>query len=184
VPTVYWKHYFDWGADLRNKIQALINARKVAGVNAGSPLHLQHNAQIKGIYAAGIVGRNGDLYVRIGGGDRDWQPFYSGYADYREYARGDGWKVWVGLPGNPGLQQAPLRAALPVPDYREPSSFAIPDDLLNGSWRTAAASWRAFERAGTRRRPLSSSARYCPLGLHRLMRVWSGGRPPVSRPDF
>jgi alpha-amylase len=131
VPTVYWKHYFDWGAGLRDKIQALINARKVAGVNAGSALHLQHNAQIKGIYAARIVGRNGDLYVRIGGGDRDWQPFYSGYADYREYAQGDGWKVWVGLPGNPGLQQAPLRAALPVPDYREPSSFEIPGDLLN-----------------------------------------------------
>ena len=41
VPCVYWKHYFDWGDDLRNKIRALINARKVAGVHSGSELHLQ-----------------------------------------------------------------------------------------------------------------------------------------------
>src|SRR5205823_4931808 len=23
VPTVYWKHYFDWGVDLQNKVRAL-----------------------------------------------------------------------------------------------------------------------------------------------------------------
>ena len=51
--------------------------------------------------------------------------------DYREYAQGAGWKVWVGLPGNPGLQQAPLRAALPVPEYEEPESLDVPDELLN-----------------------------------------------------
>ena len=39
VPCVYWKHYFDWGQDLQNKIRALINARKVAGVHSGSDLH-------------------------------------------------------------------------------------------------------------------------------------------------
>jgi alpha-amylase len=32
VPTVFWKHYFDWGGDLRERIKALINARKVAEV--------------------------------------------------------------------------------------------------------------------------------------------------------
>jgi alpha-amylase len=31
VSCVYWKHYYDWGSDLQNKIKALINARKVAG---------------------------------------------------------------------------------------------------------------------------------------------------------
>jgi alpha-amylase len=51
--------------------------------------------------------------VRISGDDAAWQPSASGYADYREYAGGEGWKVWVGLPGNPGVQQAPLRAAFP-----------------------------------------------------------------------
>ena len=36
LPSVYWKHYFDWGPELQNKIRALINARKVAGVTSGS----------------------------------------------------------------------------------------------------------------------------------------------------
>lgn len=131
VPTVYWKHYFDWGASLRDKIGALINARKVAGVHAGSPVHLQNNAQQRGVYAARVVGRSGDLYVRIGGSDLEWEPFHSGYEGYREYAAGAGWKVWVGLPGNPEVQQASLREALPVPDYTEPGSIEVPDELLD-----------------------------------------------------
>ena len=131
VPTVYWKHYFDWGSELRGRIRALINARKVASVHAGSTVHLQENARAAGIYAARIVGRSGDLYVRIGGDDAAWQPFYSAYQSYREYAHGAGWKVWVGLPGNPEFQEAPLRPALPIPAYREPHTIDVPDHLLN-----------------------------------------------------
>src|SRR5271165_4944083 len=106
VPCVYWKHYFDWGNVLKEKIKALVNARKCAGVHSGSQLFLQNNAGYKGVYAARINGTNGDLYVRVGGNDHDWQPSDSGYGGYREYARGAGWKVWVGLPGNPDLQQS------------------------------------------------------------------------------
>jgi alpha-amylase len=131
VPSVFWKHYFDWGDDLRNKLRALINARKVAGVHAGSTVHLQSNAQSQGIYAARVVGRNGDLYVRVGGDDQRWEPSHSSYQNYREYAQGQGWKVWVGLPNNPDVQQAPLKAALPVPSYREPNTIEVPDSLLN-----------------------------------------------------
>jgi alpha-amylase len=131
VPCVYWKHYFDWGDDLRNKINALINARKVAGVKSGTPLHTQQNALAVGVYAAMLEGANGQLYVRVGGSDADWQPHFSDYHDYREYAQGSGWKVWVKLPGNPEVQQAPLRPALPVPAYREPQGISIPDEWLN-----------------------------------------------------
>ena len=120
IPTVYWKHFFDWGAELRNKLTALINARKVAGVHAGSALHLQQNARARGVYAAMIEGSKGELYVRVGGSDNDWQPSMSDYRDFREYAQGAGWRVWVKLPGNPPLRQAPLRTALPVPTYRPP----------------------------------------------------------------
>jgi alpha-amylase len=130
VPTVYWKHFFDWGTDLREKIKALINARKVAGVHAGSAIYTQDNARARGVYAARIPGRHGDLYVRIGGSDAEWQPYHSGYEHYREYAAGSGWKVWVGLPGNPPVQQAPVKSALPVPDYREPDTIIVPDDWL------------------------------------------------------
>jgi alpha-amylase len=126
VPCVYWKHYFDWGSDLQNKIKALINARKVAGINAGSKVDLQENAKYSGVYAARITGRKGELFVRIGGSDQQWQPSASGYSDYREYAQGAGWKVWVKLPGNPPVQQAPLRGPLPVPEYRTADQIEPP----------------------------------------------------------
>jgi hypothetical protein len=51
IPTVYGKHYFDWGSSLQAKLEALINARKVAGVNSGSVEHLQDNAAARGVYA-------------------------------------------------------------------------------------------------------------------------------------
>lgn len=121
VPTVYWKHYFDWGSDLQQKIKALINARKVVEVTSGSTIYTQQNARSKGVYAAFIEGKNNKaLYVRIGGSDDDWQPHFSGYKDYREYAKGNGWKVWVKLPGNPPVQQASLKNKLPVPTYQKP----------------------------------------------------------------
>ncbi len=131
IPCVYWKHYFDWGDDLRNKIRALVNARKVAGVHSGSELRLQENARQKGVYAAHIPGRDGDLFVRVGGNDDNWQPHFSGFQDYREYARGAGWKVWVKLPGNPDVQQAPLKVGFPVPEYKDPTQIEVPDNLLN-----------------------------------------------------
>jgi alpha-amylase len=117
VPTVFWKHYFDWGSDLQNKIKALINARKVAGVHAGSTVHPQDNGRAVGIYAARVDGRHGELYVRVGANDERWQPSASGYTDYREYAQGAGWKVWLKLPGNPPVRQADLKPPLPVPAY-------------------------------------------------------------------
>ena len=79
VPTVYWKHYFDWGPDLQAKIRLLINARKLAGVHAGSPVYPQNNATAQGVYAARIDGSRGRLFVRIGGSDASWQPGASGY---------------------------------------------------------------------------------------------------------
>jgi alpha-amylase len=131
VPCVYWKHVFDWGEPLRQKITALINARKIAGVTAGSRLNTQQNALAKGVYAAMIEGRQGQLYVRIGGSDEDWQPAMSNYHDYREYAAGAGWKVWVSLPGNPAVQQAAPRGALPVPTFHKPEDIDVPEALLN-----------------------------------------------------
>jgi alpha-amylase len=126
VPCVYWKHYFEWGQDLQNKIKALINARKVAGVNSGSSVDLQDNARQAGIYAARVHGTHGDLYVRVGGDDTQWQPSNSGFTDYREYAAGSGWKVWVGLPGNPPIVTAPHHAAFPVPKYKQANSQKAP----------------------------------------------------------
>src|SRR5205807_1237359 len=110
------------------RIAALINARKVAGVDAGSALHVQQNAKSRGVYAAMVQGRNGALFVRVGGEDTEWQPSASNYSDFREYASGDGWRVWVRLPGNPPVQQAASKPALPVPTYQRPEDINVPDD--------------------------------------------------------
>src|SRR5688572_3539309 len=48
----------------------------------GSAIHLQDNARPSGVYAAGVVGRHGDLYVRIGGNDAHRDPSGSGYGGY------------------------------------------------------------------------------------------------------
>lgn len=131
VPCVYWKHYFDWGQRLRERIKAIINARKVAGVTSGSALFVQQNAKDKGVYAARVQGSKGDLYVRIGGSDDNWQPSFSNYANYREYATGDGWKVWVAIQGNPEVQQARRHDPFDVPTYRTPESIDVPDSWLD-----------------------------------------------------
>ncbi len=105
----------------------MINPRKVAGVHSGSAIDLQDNARSSGVYAARVQGRQGNLYVRIGGSDAQWEPSMSRYVDYREYAQGAGWKVWVGLPGNPQLRQAPLKPSLPVPSYVPPTNISAAD---------------------------------------------------------
>lgn len=125
VPCVYWKHYFEWGQDLQNKINGLIDARKAAGVDAGSVVNLQDNARRNGVYAAFIEGSHGALYVRIGGDQNSWQPSDSGYSGYREYVHGAGWQVWVGLPGNPEIQQMPQNNPLPPPPAFQPAASIV-----------------------------------------------------------
>lgn len=131
VPCVYWKHYFDWGRDLRERIKFLINARKVAGVHSGSRLHTQDNARARGVYAAFVEGKNGKLYVRIGGSDNEWNPSQSSYQDYCEYAAGTGWKVWVALPDNPAMKIAPQATGLGVLTFQKPTDISIPDSMVN-----------------------------------------------------
>ena len=60
----------------------------------------------------------------------DWEPSHSGYQGYRDYARGSGWAVWVGRPGNPDFREAPLKGPLPVPVYRDPATITVSDEML------------------------------------------------------
>jgi hypothetical protein len=100
---MYWKHYFEWGTSLQQKIKALINARKVAGIHSGSAISLQNDAASAGVYAARVVGRNGTLYVRIGGSDAEWQPSFSNYTDYSRVRTGSRVEGLAGLAGQPRL---------------------------------------------------------------------------------
>lgn len=132
IPCVFWKHYFDWGQELQDKIKALINARKVAGVHSGSVIHTQHIARDAGVYAAMIVGKNGNLYVRIGGEDNQWEPSKSGYENYREYVYGNNWKVWITLndsTANTSYQFAPVNEPLTkIPSVIKIGKIKIPGE--------------------------------------------------------
>jgi hypothetical protein len=97
-------------------------------------------------------GRHGALYVRIGGSDAQWQPSMSNYGDYREYAQGAGWKVWVALPGNPSFRQAPAAAAWPIPIY-VPAHQISAGDVWDGPVRGPSGSrgdCRATAEGGSR----------------------------------
>jgi alpha-amylase len=126
VPCVYWKHYFDWGKPLQNKIKSLIAARKAAGVHSGSQVHFQQNARNQGILAAVVEGHRGRLFVRIG--DGDWQPSDSGFQNYRMYADGNGWRVWVAIPGNPPIRSVSRHAPFAIPQrIEQPENLPVSD---------------------------------------------------------
>ncbi|CAI7776784.1 unnamed protein product [Closterium sp. NIES-53] len=67
IPSVFYDHFFDWGPDLKNQIQQLIDARRRAGIYCSSSIQIL--AADDSRYAA-IVGRN--LCVKIG--DGEWSP--------------------------------------------------------------------------------------------------------------
>lgn len=84
TPTVYWPHYFDWGADLRGKIGTLIKIRKQQGVTSTSTISVQAADAYR--YAA-IV--NGNLAMKIGPGS--WSPG----SGWTLAASGSDWAVWT-----------------------------------------------------------------------------------------
>ena len=54
IPCVFWEHMFDWGTEMRNSIEVLIDARRRNGISADSKLE--------------ILCAEADMYVaRIGG---------------------------------------------------------------------------------------------------------------------
>ncbi|CAI7813059.1 unnamed protein product [Closterium sp. NIES-54] len=55
IPSVFYDHFFDWGPDLKNQIQQLIDARRRAGIYCSSSIQIL--AADDSRYAA-IVGRN------------------------------------------------------------------------------------------------------------------------------
>ncbi|CAI5516376.1 unnamed protein product [Closterium sp. Naga37s-1] len=67
IPSVFYDHFFDWGTDLKNQIQQLIDARRRAGIHSRSLIQIL--AADDSRYAA-IVG--GNLCVKIG--DGEWSP--------------------------------------------------------------------------------------------------------------
>ena len=85
TPTVYWPHYFDWGADLRGKIGSLVSIRRQQGITSTSSIQVE--TAENGRYAA-IV--NGNTAVKIG--PWGWSPGGGGWS---LASSGNDWAVWT-----------------------------------------------------------------------------------------
>ena len=105
---------------------------------APGPLHgLGVSRRIEQVTRGTFVVQPGSLFPALhrleeaGWVDSDWQPSTSNYKDYREYAWGEGWKVWVAIRNNPEVQQAPRKDPFPVPEYTPADQIPVADELLD-----------------------------------------------------
>jgi len=84
IPSVYYPHVYNWG--LKASIQALISARKAAGVNSTSAVNIK--AAQNGLYAAEITGSAYNLAMKIG--PNAWDPG----AGWTMVTSGSNYAVW------------------------------------------------------------------------------------------
>jgi alpha-amylase len=66
-PCVFWSHFFDWGRETRERIEALLALRKRLDIHAQSSVQIREAR--KGLYAAVIDEK---LAVKLG--SQDWNP--------------------------------------------------------------------------------------------------------------
>jgi len=67
IPCVFWSHYFDWGKETRERIDALLALRKRIDIHAQSSVQIREAR--KGLYAAFIDDK---IAVKIG--SQEWNP--------------------------------------------------------------------------------------------------------------
>lgn len=116
VPTIYWPHYFDWGA--KGEINTLIAIRKDNGISSSSSLQIIESSN--SVYAALV---NGNVAMKIGGGN--WSPSQAGWSDAGDYtlqASGNNYAVWAkGGSGN----NAPQVSVNPKGPFSSSTSFEV-----------------------------------------------------------
>lgn len=71
IPSVFWPHFFDWGADYRGKLQALLNVRRAAGLSSTSRMAILQATNE--LYAAVIDGDNQRVILKLGK-NWGWNP--------------------------------------------------------------------------------------------------------------
>ena len=71
IPCVFWPHFFDWGADYRDKLTRLIQIRRAAGINSASPVRILNATA--GLYAAIVYGSSQWVAVKLGA-SWQWNP--------------------------------------------------------------------------------------------------------------
>ncbi|SMD32197.1 alpha-amylase [Reichenbachiella faecimaris] len=116
IPTIYWPHYFDWGA--KGEIDALIAVRKNNGITSTSSLQIIQATST--VYAALIGGK---VAMKIGSGN--WSPSEAGWSDASDYvlqASGNNYAVWAkGGTGN----QAPTVTVTPQGPHTSATPFQV-----------------------------------------------------------
>ncbi len=88
IPCVFWPHFFDWGAEYRGKLQALINIRKAAGVNSTSRMGVL--AATNELYAAVVDGDRQRVILKLGK-NWGWNPG----SGWTLAASGERYAVWT-----------------------------------------------------------------------------------------
>ncbi|MBU2573489.1 MAG: alpha-amylase [Elusimicrobia bacterium] len=88
LPCVFWPHFFDWGRDYRDRILALMNIRRKAGVSSVSPVRII--AATNELYAAIITGRDQRVALKLG---RNWG--WNPGNGWTLAATGDRYAVWT-----------------------------------------------------------------------------------------
>jgi alpha-amylase len=67
TPSVFWEHFFDWGSDVRKKLEGLIEVRRKADIHSRSKVKILEAKN--DLYAAEIDGK---VCMKIGSGS--WSP--------------------------------------------------------------------------------------------------------------
>jgi alpha-amylase len=88
IPSVFWPHFFDWGAEYRAKLQALVNVRRAAGLHSTSRMAIL--AASNELYAAVIDGDDKRVVVKLG---RNWG--WNPGAGWTLETSGERYAVWT-----------------------------------------------------------------------------------------
>lgn len=126
TPCVFWAH---WNA-YKKEIQALIAARKAAGVHNESGVNVLRRD--RDCYMAEVTGTKGRLVLKVGGA----QVSPEGYSNSQIVASGENYCVWVKTSGGTGTDPNPDPEE-PTGDY--PSSMYLIGNLPSGHWATDKA---------------------------------------------
>jgi alpha-amylase len=84
LPSVFWDHYFMWGQDLHDRIQALIRLRHDLGINRASALTILKADNDR--YAAQVDDK---LVISLGG--PGWEPGAGWSLKYH----GESYAIWL-----------------------------------------------------------------------------------------
>lgn len=140
IPTIFWSHLYEWGANVENEIKALIQVRKDAGIHSQSPVTIIQSQN--GLYVASIAGDTKTVVLKMG--YSNWgDPANEGISGtWNLDTYGTNYAVWSeGTPPNNGQMTVYAQGythAYAWDDNQNPLLGGWPGQALtsNGSWNS------------------------------------------------